>query len=328
VKRLPRILRSLGPAIVLAALGLVFSPVVSAAEAAIPTMTRSEIVARAESAIGLTYVWGKESWVPNAGSGSGTDCSGLTLKCWEVPRTMLYQEEDEVNASISPRYTSYEFYNCSGPWSALSSRSSLREGDILVYNSGTSGHVVIYAGGDAWNSPIVYEAPGTGLRIRRASRYLGSEYLPRRRSSIQETTTIILDNPTAKSIGGTDLGGNWARSTSSSGYYGSNYQTQAATTATAWARWTPRFSSTGYYNVYMRWTSGSNRASSAKVTINTAGGQYTRYVNQQTNGGTWYSLGRYRFNAGYATGAGSVTLWATGANGYVVADAVKFVPTQ
>ncbi|MCE5255056.1 MAG: NlpC/P60 family protein, partial [Actinomycetia bacterium] len=231
MKRLPRILRSLGPAIVLAALGLVFSPVVSAAEAAIPTMTRSEIVARAESAIGLTYGWGKESWVPNAGSGSGTDCSGLTLKCWEVPRTMLYQEEDEVNASISPRYTSYEFYKCLGPWSALSSRSSLREGDILVYNSGTSGHVVIYAGGDAWNSPIVYEAPGTGLRIRRASRYLGSEYLPRRRSSIQETTTIILDNPTAKSIGGTDLGGNWTRSTSSSGYYGSNYQTQAATTA-------------------------------------------------------------------------------------------------
>ena len=102
----------------------------------------------------------------------------------------------------------------------------------------------------------------------------------------------------------------------------------AATTATAWARWTPRFSSGGYYNVYLRWTSGSNRASSAKVTINTAGGQYTKYVNQRVGGGTWYSLGRYRFNAGYATGAGSVTLWATGANGYVVADAVRFVASQ
>ncbi len=228
-------------------------------------MTRSEIIARAESAIGLRYTWGSESWIPNAGTGQGTDCSGLTLKCWEAPRTMLYQEEDGVNASISPRYTSYDFYNCQGPWSALSSRSSLREGDILVCNDGDSGHVVIYAGGDAWNSPIIYEAPGSNLTIRRTSRYLGSEYLPRRRIAILETSAIILDNPTAKSIGGSDLNGNWTRSTSNSGYYGDNYQTQAATTATAWARWTPRFSSGGYYNVYLRWTSGSNRASSAKV---------------------------------------------------------------
>jgi hypothetical protein len=312
--------------IALAGLGMVFGPAVPAAQAAIPSMTRSEIIARAESAIGLLYTWGSESWIPNAGSGKGTDCSGLTLKCWEVPRTMLYQEEDGANASISPRYTSYDFYNCTGPWSALSSRSLLREGDILAYNSGSSGHVVIYAGGDAWNSPTIYEAPGEGMTIRRTSRYLGSEFLPRRRNSILETTAIILDNPTAKSVGGSDLSGNWTRSTSTAGYYGTNYQTQAATTATAWARWTPRLSAAGYYDVYMRWTSGTNRASSAKVTINRPTGQTTTYVNQQLNGGTWNLLGRYYFNAGYATGSGSVTLWATGANGYVVADAVRFVP--
>ncbi|MCX8033627.1 MAG: NlpC/P60 family protein [Thermoleophilia bacterium] len=315
---------------VLLALGLglatvVWSASTSAAQAAIPTMTRAEIVARAETALGLTYTWGKESWIPNAGTGSGTDCSGLTLKCWEVPRTMLYQEEDGVNATIYPRYTSYEFYNCLGPWYALSSRSELKEGDILVYHSGSSGHVVIYAGGDPWNYPIVYEAPGTGYTIRRASRYLGSEYLPRRRSSILETTSLVLDNPTAKSVGGTDLDGNWARSTSNSGYYGDNYQVCAATTATAWARWTPRFPTSGYYHVYIRWTAASNRASSAKVTINTSSGQYVKYVDQRTNGGTWYYLGKYQFNAGYSTGSGSVTIWATGANGYVVADATKAI---
>ncbi len=317
-----------GLTIALSAFGLAFGPAVPAAQAAIPSMTRSEIIARAESAIGLTYTWGRESWVPNAGSGKGTDCSGLTLKCWQVPRTMLYQEEDGANVTISPRYTSYEFFNCQGPWSALSSRSLLREGDILVKNNGQFGHVVIYAGGDAWNSPIIYEAPGTNMTIRRTSRYLGSEYAPRRRNSLVEGSAILLDNSTAKSIGGSDLGGNWTRSTSTSGYYGDNYQTQAATTATAWVRWTPRFSRTGYYNVYLRWTSGSNRASSAKVTVNTAKGQFTRYVNQRVNGGAWYSLGRYYFKAGYGTGNGSVTIWATGANGYVVADAVKWEPTQ
>ncbi len=328
MKSIPTLARVVGLALALAAIGLASNPVISAAHAAIPTITRAEIIARAESAIGLSYTWGKESWIPNAGSGSGTDCSGLTLKCWQVPRTMLYQEEDGLNASISPRYTSYEFYVCAGPWKALANRSQLKEGDILAYSNGSSGHVVIYAGGDSWNSPIVYEAPGTGQNIRRASRYLGSEYLPRRRNSIQEMIGIVLDNSTAKSIGGSDLGGNWTRSKSVSGYYGDDYQTQAATTATAWARWTPRFPTTGYYDVYMRWTSGSNRASAARVHVNTATGQYVRYVNQQVNGGSWYSLGRYRFNAGYATGAGSLTLWATGANGYVVADAVMFVPVQ
>ena len=313
-------------AIALATLGLALGPLAPAAQAAIPSLTRSEIVARAETALGLIYDWGKESWIPNAGSGSGTDCSGLTLKCWEVPKTMLYQEEDGVSSTISPRYTSYDFYKCTGPWTALRSRSSLKEGDILAYNDGDSGHVVIYAGGDVWNSPIVYEAPGFGQALRRASRYLGSQYLPRRRNSLVETTTIILDNPTAKSVGGSDLDGNWTRSTSTTGYYGDNYQTQAGTAAVAWARWTPRFSTSGYYYVYLRWTSGTNRASAAKVVVNTPSGQRTQYVNQRLNGGAWNLLGTYYFKAGYATGSGSVTLWATGANGYVVADAVRFVP--
>lgn len=301
--------------------------VTSPASAAIPSMTRAEIIARAESGLGSMYSWGRESWTPNQSGGTGPDCSGYALKCWEVPRTLLYQEEDGENTTISPRYTSYEFFKCLGPWSALSSRSLLREGDVLVRNDGTSGHVVIYAGGDAWNSPIVYEAPGTGLAVRRASRYLGSDYQPRRRSSVIDSG-IILDNPTAKSIGGSGVGGNWTKSTSRPGYYGDNYQTRAGTSTTAWARWTPRLPSTGYYYVYMRWTSDPNRASAAEVHINTAGGQYTRWIDQRSSGGIWYPLGRYRFNAGYSTGSGSISIWATGANGYVIADAVRFIPAQ
>ena len=301
------------------------SPAVSAAQAAIPTVTRAEIIARAESGIGTQYTWGRESWTPNAGGGTGPDCSGFVLKCWEVPRTMLYQEEDGENTTISPRYTTYEFFNCIGPWTALADRSLLKEGDVLVKNDGSSGHVVLYAGGDAWNSPIIYEAPGTGLAVRRTSRYLGSEYQPRRRNSVVDSG-IILDNPTARSVGGDDIGGNWTRSTGNAGWYGDNYQVQAATSAAAWARWTPRFPSSGYYNVYMRWTSSSNRASGANVHINTPAGTYDRWVNQRINGGSWFSLGSYYFGAGYSTGNGSVSIFATGADGYVVADAVMFAP--
>lgn len=234
----PSRLNRVGGSVVLLAVLILLVIAPSVASAAIPNMTRAEVIARAESGLGTSYTWGRESWTPNLGTGAGPDCSGYALKCWEVPRTLLYQEEDGENAFIHPRYTSYEFFNCLGPWYALGSRSLLGEGDVLVKNNGTSGHVVIYAGGDAWNAPLIYEAPGTGLSVRKVSRYLGSEYQPRRRESLI-ASGIVLDNPTAKSTGGTDLGSNWTRSTSTSGYYGDDYQVRAATTSNSWARWTP-----------------------------------------------------------------------------------------
>jgi cell wall-associated NlpC family hydrolase len=302
-----------------------FGPTTASAQAAIPSITRAEIIARAESAIGTDYTWGQESWAPDTAGGGGPDCSGLGLKCWEVPKTLYYQEENGTNATISPRYTSYQFYNCQGPWYQLSSRSLLDEGDILAKNDGTSGHVTIYAGGDAWNSPIIYEAPGTGLHIRRISRYLGSEYRPIRRESLS-TYDIVLDNPTAKSVGGSGVAGNWTRSTNVPGYLGDDYQVRAATTASAWARWTPRFPSTRNYEIYLRWTAASDRASVVRVTVNTPDGHYDRYINQQMNGARWFYLGTYPFQSGYSPSSGGITMYATGANGYVVADSVMFVP--
>jgi hypothetical protein len=290
---------------------------------AIPSMTRTEIIARAESGLGASYTWAHESWVPNIGGGGGPDCSGYVLKCWQTPRTMLYQEEDGENATIYPRYSSYEFFNCLGPWTALADRSLLKPGDALAKNDGTSGHVVIYAGGDAWNTPIIYESPNTGLSVRRTARYLGSEFEPRRRNAVVDTG-IVLDNPTAKSINGDDLGGNWKRSTNVAGYYGDNYQVHASTTTDTWARWTPRFTYSGYYTVYVRWTSASDRTTGCTVKINTPNGTYPRYVNQRINGSTWFSLGSYYFGAGYSPTAGSVSISALNANGYVVADAVMF----
>lgn len=312
-------------AVGLIALGFALAgPLAATARADIPPMSRAEIIARAESGVGTQYTWGRESWAPNAG-GAGPDCSGYVLKAWEVPRSLLYQEEDPANAAISPRYTSYSFYHNQGPWTSLPDRSVLQEGDILVYNDGSSGHVMLYASGDGYGQPVVYEAPGTGYLVRRVSRYVGSAYRPKRRNSLTGST-VLLDNPTAKSTGGDDLGGNWKRSTSNAGYYGADYQVQAGSGTAAWARWTPRIPASGEYDVYLRWTSGWNRASNAKVTINTPSGQKVRYVDQRSNGGIWYFMGRFYLNAGYSTGSGSVAVHATGANGYVVADGARFLP--
>ena len=92
---------------ILVAAGLTFGALAMSAgaqpaQAAIPSMTRAEIIARAESGLGAIYGWGRESWVPNAGGGTGPDCSGFTLKCWETPRTLLYQEDGEVRQTQYP----------------------------------------------------------------------------------------------------------------------------------------------------------------------------------------------------------------------------------
>ena len=293
---------------------------------AIPTMSPLEIIARAESAMNSSYTWGGESWVANQ-PGPGPDCSGFVFKCWEAPRTMLYEEEDPANTIISPRYTTAEFMYNSGPWTSLPDRSYLQPGDALVKHSNGSGHVVLYAGGDKWAYPTIYEAPYTGAVVRLVSRYLGDEYVPRRRKALS-ASTLLLDNPTAKTTNGTDLADAWTRSTSIAGYLGDNYQVQAGTSATSWARWTPRFPTSGYYDVYLRWTAAPNRATNARVTINTPQGQYVKYVDQTRQNATWVLLGRYYVNAGYNTGSGSVAIHATGANGYVVADSCLWLPTQ
>jgi hypothetical protein len=79
----------------------------------------------------------------------------------------------------------------------------------------------------------------------------------------------------------------------------------------------------GVYEVYINYTSGDNRASNVPVTINYDGGSATVTVNQRSGGGVWKLLGTYTFAAGTA---GNVVISNAGTSGYVIADAIKFVP--
>jgi uncharacterized repeat protein (TIGR02543 family) len=127
---------------------------------------------------------------------------------------------------------------------------------------------------------------------------------------------VIIDNNDA------NLSGNWRTSTSSSGYYGSNYvHDNNNSKGSNTARFRPNLPEAGSYRVYARWTSASNRATNVPIDINYAGGTDTVTVNQRQNGGQWVLLGTYTFNAG--TG-GNVFIRNDGTNGYVVADAVRF----
>lgn len=115
----------------------------------------------------------------------------------------------------------------------------------------------------------------------------------------------------------------------SRGYEGVNYwDPYASTSFGGQAIFTPTIGVGGNYEV-LEWhgylgddANQITEATNVGVTINHANGSATKTINQSNNYGKWNSLGTYKFNSGTS---GKVTLSASGANGTVIADAVKFV---
>jgi hypothetical protein len=136
----------------------------------------------------------------------------------------------------------------------------------------------------------------------------------------QET---VVDN---LSSSGVTLTGSWTASSSVTGYIGTDYlhDSNTGTSTSKSVRFTPTLPTADNYEIFLRWTSFANRATNVPVTITHAGGSTVTSVNQTLNGSTWYSVGTYAFDP--AT-SGSVTVHNTGANGFVIADAARFVPT-
>jgi len=144
------------------------------------------------------------------------------------------------------------------------------------------------------------------------------------RYTIQPTPTpkatpvhVIVDNADAECT----LTGAWTESTNVRGWYGTNY---------AWANTKTQDSAAfdldipeaGDYDVYIRYTSGSDRSTQAPYSVYYNGGSDTKTFDQRTWGGRWRLVGNYPFLAGQ----GSVNLSCdTGEGGktkVVIADAV------
>lgn len=165
-------------------------------------------------------------------------------------------------------------------------------------NAGTAGNIKLLAASSSGNSVVSADA----IKLV----YKGP-------------AEVIVDNTSA----GFSASTNWWASTSTPGYYGTNYVTRSTASVSDAASWTATLSTSGSYNVYARWTSGSNRAASAPYLIYHAAGSTTVNINQQVNGGGWQLLGTFNLNAGTAERV-KLSCWTT-AGYYVVADAVKFV---
>ncbi len=133
---------------------------------------------------------------------------------------------------------------------------------------------------------------------------------------------IIVDN--------TDYGfytdSNWATKTTAGGYYGPNFRDDGTSSADAskWAKWVPSIPAAGEYDIYMRWTSDTNRPDAAPLEIIYDGGtDLIKTVDQRSNGGKWVYIGTYPLAAGTSN---EVKLKASDA-GFTIADAVRLIPS-
>lgn len=128
---------------------------------------------------------------------------------------------------------------------------------------------------------------------------------------------IVVDNSDTAHVAVT---GAWTSGTSTAGFIGVDYLHDGNTgQGTKQVAYTPPSSVTGAQRVYLRWTAHTNRASNVPIRIVDAKSTRTILVDERSNGGKWNLLGIF-------TGVQSVTVMTTGADGYVVADAVGFAP--
>ncbi len=166
---------------------------VSSSSSSTSTSKRDAAVSRAKSGVGFSYWWGHARWrssgptssTKGACSGScpscshsgsyGADCSGYVAKLWQVP-----SNNTDLSYDWHP-YSTKTFVGSSSLWSNVS-RGSLKKADALVYNNGSSGHIMLYESGNGWGSMWIYEAKGCKAGIVRNLRTASSSYKGIRRS--------------------------------------------------------------------------------------------------------------------------------------------------
>lgn len=139
--------------------------------------------------------------------------------------------------------------------------------------------------------------------------------------TLNPVTGTVVDNADAA---GVTLTGAWASSVVTPGSWGSNYlHDQNAGKGSKSVLFTPDLPAAGDYDVYLRWTSFSNRATQVPVQVISPLGTISLQLDQTQNGAAWNYLGRAPFPAGRS---GSVSISNAATSGYVIADAASWVP--
>ena len=139
---------------------------------------------------------------------------------------------------------------------------------------------------------------------------------------VSTATDIVLDNTNPA----VSFEGAWQTGNSAAGRYGPDYRfASTAAGGASNASYRPYIYAPGYYDVFVWYPQGSNRATNAPWSLSYQGGSVTIAVNQQINGGAWFRIGTAlpfsRGTNGYVRLSND-----TGYSGVVVlADAVRFL---
>ncbi len=153
-------------------------------------VSRDAFVSIAHASVGFSYFWGGARLAAEAERGTcsgscpscthtgdyGADCSGFAAKVWLLPDALPMNEDKHP-------YSTGSFASSSALWASVG-RRDLKTGDLLNYNDGTRGHVVVYQQDDPFGSFWAYEARSCEYGIVHNIRTVGPAYKGVRRSGV------------------------------------------------------------------------------------------------------------------------------------------------
>ncbi|MEM9282318.1 MAG: FAD-dependent oxidoreductase [Verrucomicrobiota bacterium] len=128
--------------------------------------------------------------------------------------------------------------------------------------------------------------------------------------------------------GEADLTGAWKTSTSASSFVGDEYRHDSNTgKGERMAVFSTTLEAGGQYSVRVAYPKNANRASNVAVELHHAGGKETFTLNQKEvpSHEPFHELGVFSFDAGAET---TVTISNDGTDGYVILDAVQWLPVE
>lgn len=227
--------------------------------------------------------------------------------------------DGSVTATWNPNLSKAGTYEVFAWWVDGSNRANNATYQISHAKGTSTKAVNQMANGGKWNSLGTFSFDGgTAGKVVLSNKAEASKYvIADAICFVFRSASVIVDN----SNSGFTASSNWATSSYTSGYYGTDYRYRSTAAVSDSATWTANLPYTGSYKVYARWTSGTNRSATAPYIVSHSSGSATVSKNQQVNGGSWQLLGTYNFNAGNNTV--KLSCWTT--TGYVViADAVRF----
>ncbi len=225
----------------------------------------------------------------------------------------------------TPALPATDFYNVYTRWNAGDTHAASAR--YTIHHSGGATTVIAdqRVNGAKWNLLGRFAmAPGSNHRVvlsnLNAGGYPVADAVKFVRDPVGDAAEILVDD----SDPSVTVTGTWDTLTAWNHMHGGGYRSHAAGTGSDSIDWAPALPQAGSYAVYVWYWDGADRATNAEYTVRHASGTTTMRVDQRLNGRVWNLLGTFEMTPG----AGHGVSLSDDADGVVIADAMRFVPTS